>query len=93
MHALQAPGRSAKKAEIDAILDHFNIDAANPIICLTQASIPMPAHVTDTLHHLLGGRSQVLSSILKNPSPFFVRRIMPELLRAHSRMSISMGSI
>ena len=35
---MQGLGQPAKKAEIDAILEHFNIDAANPIICLTQAS-------------------------------------------------------
>ena len=35
---MQGLGQPAKKAEIDAILEHFSIDAANPIICLTQAS-------------------------------------------------------
>ena len=37
---MQGLGQPAKKAEIDAILEHFNIDAANPIICLTQVSTP-----------------------------------------------------
>ena len=43
-YAMQGLGHPAKKVEIDAILEHFNIDAANPIICLTQVSIPNPAN-------------------------------------------------
>lgn len=35
---MQGLGQPVKKVEVDAILEHFNIDAANPIICLTQAS-------------------------------------------------------
>ncbi|CAL5228582.1 g11742 [Coccomyxa viridis] len=35
-HGCKGLGHPAKKVEIDAILEHFNIDAANPIICLTQ---------------------------------------------------------
>ncbi len=34
---LQGNGEQVKKADIDAIMEHFNIDAANPVICLTQA--------------------------------------------------------
>ena len=39
---LQGPGESVKKAAIDAMLEHFSIDAANPVICLTQAWIFVP---------------------------------------------------
>ena len=34
-------GEQVKKADIDAMMEHFNIDAANPVVCLTQAN---PAH-------------------------------------------------
>lgn len=34
---MQGNGESVKKADIDNLMDHFGIDAANPIICLTQA--------------------------------------------------------
>lgn len=34
MHARQA--HNIKAAELHAILDHFSIDASNPVICLTQ---------------------------------------------------------
>ena len=31
---LQGLGESVKKGAIDAMLEHFSIDAANPVICL-----------------------------------------------------------
>ena len=36
---LQGLGESVKQGAIDAMLEHFSIDAANPVICLTQACI------------------------------------------------------
>ena len=34
---LSQTGHPIKKDALVAIMDHFNIDATNPVICLTQA--------------------------------------------------------
>lgn len=47
---LQGLGESVKKGAIDAMLEHFSIDAANPVICLTQACIYIPGPLAITLH-------------------------------------------
>jgi hypothetical protein len=30
--------------ELQAIVEHYNIDASNPVICMTQVSVALPWH-------------------------------------------------
>ena len=40
---LSQTGHPIKKDALVAIMDHFNIDATNPVICLTQARSQWPS--------------------------------------------------
>ena len=63
VHSRQA--HNIKAAELHAILDHFSIDASNPVICLTQVCFQRTSHPAlldswDMLlfpHHPAGVRS------------------------------------